>query len=116
MDKKTRIYTLLSTSLFILFYFGIKHFQEINFESEIIGVWESKALNQEKFSFNFKDNKVVEIYNGDLLLEMNYSIGDVLIELIENDLVIKTYQYEIDGSVLTLEEKGDKLNFYKKEN
>lgn len=115
MDKKTKIYAIVSTILFFILYFGIKHFQESNFEQDIIGVWESKESNGANFTFTFKKDKTLEIFNGDSTIEMNYKINNKLIELVENELIIKSYQYTIENDTLVLSEKGDKLSFLKKE-
>lgn len=54
MDKKTIIYSITSTIVFVLIYFGIKHYREDhNYEKAVLGVWQSKETSGENFTFTF---------------------------------------------------------------
>jgi hypothetical protein len=113
MDKKTKIYAIISTLLFFLIYFGYKHFQEESTNNSIIGKWESKEKGKENFTFKFDENKVVEINNGEETLKMNYKIDKETLRLLKDTSNLKVYYYKIVGESLSLSEKGDTLIFYK---
>lgn len=44
MDKKTRQFSIVSTIIFLILYFGYKHFKEESYNSKILGKWESKEV------------------------------------------------------------------------
>lgn len=113
MDKKTKIYAIVSTALFFLIYFGYKHFQDESTTDSIIGKWKSKEKDKGNFTFKFGDNKVVEINNGEETLKMNYAIDKETLKLFEDTSNLKVYSYKIIGESLSLSEKGDTLVFYK---
>jgi hypothetical protein len=113
MDKKTKIYAIVSSALFFLIYFGYKHFREESFANSIIGKWESKEIGNENFTFKFYENNNVEINNGKETLRMNYKIDKETLEIFEDTSNLKVYSYKIIGQSLSLSEKGDTLMFYK---
>lgn len=115
MDKKTKIYTFISTFLFFLLYFGVKHIQESNLEKGIIGIWQSKKSSGEIFALTFKEDETLYISNGDSTIKFHYEIGSKLIDLAKNNQVVKTYSYKIKSDTLIPSENGVELNFYKKD-
>ena len=114
MDKKTRIYAIISTILFILMYFGIKHFrEESNYEKAILGQWRSNETNGENFTFVFLENSMVEITNGNDILKMQYQINRNRLKIIDNKVTNQNYLYKIEKEELILSTEGDSLIFYK---
>jgi len=114
MSKKNKIYTVVSTIIFILIYFGIKHYREgSDYKEAILGEWESNEANGGNFSFTFLRNNTVEISNGDTILKIEYQINQSKLKLIENEKVKKDYLYKIESEKLILSEKGDDLIFRK---
>jgi hypothetical protein len=115
MDKKTKIYAIITTLIFFLIYFGIKHFQESSKEKSIIGKWESEKMNKENYNFKFNTDNTVEINNNTTTLRMNYNLDNKSLMLIDSEKVVKTYSYNIKNEILSLSEKGDTLNFQRVE-
>lgn len=114
MGKRSKIYAIVSAIIFILVYFGIKHYrEESDYKKAVLGEWESNETNGENFSFTFLKNDTVEISNGDTILKMQYQINQSRLKLIESKEVKKDYLYKIGSEKLILSEKGDDLIFYK---
>lgn len=114
MDKKTRIYVILSAIIFILIYFGIKHFREkSNYEKTILGQWQSSENIGENFTFIFLDNGTVEIHNGNDILKMQYQINSKRLKFLDNKVIKQSYLYRVENEKLMLSTEGDSLIFYK---
>ena len=110
MDKKTKVYSVISTIIFFTIYFGIKHLAE----NKLAGKWATKSTGSETFSLNFMDNDSVVIIKNSEKLSMKYLILENNRLVLENETDIKEYNFLIQNQKLFLIEKGDTLTFLRK--
>ncbi|MBK6976988.1 MAG: hypothetical protein IPH28_07565 [Cytophagaceae bacterium] len=110
MDKKTKVFSIVSTIIFFTIYFGRKHLAE----NMLVGKWATKSTVSETFSLNFMDNDSVVISKNSEKLSKKYLILENNRLVLENETDIKEYNYLIQNQKLFLIEKGDTLTFLRK--
>lgn len=114
MDKKTRQFSIVSTIIFLILYFGYKHFKEESSNSKILGKWERKEVKGGNYIFNFFKNDSIKIQKDNSNLKMKYEVSENNLKLIDNGTIRNEYKYYIRNSKLTLIQNGDSLMFQKK--
>ncbi|MCP9755235.1 hypothetical protein EGI26_08725 [Lacihabitans sp. CCS-44] len=114
MDKKTNQFSIISTFLFIILYFGYKHFKEENINSEILGQWESEESKGDNFIFNFLKNDSMIMKKENSLIKLKYEVSENNLRLIEEGISANEYKFTLNDKKLILIQNKDSLVFYKK--
>ncbi len=102
---------IVSTIVFMILYFGYKHFREEYFKSEILGNWESKELQGGNYVFSIFKNDSILIQKDKSKVKMKYEVSGSNLKLIDNKIIRNEYKFNVRNNKLTLIQNGDSLIF-----
>lgn len=114
MDNKTKKYTIVSTVIFIVFFYSLKYLNE-NKNKEIKGVWKTKENDGRNYIFDFYINdslKITDASKKSIFYRVDLKNDSILL-FEEGSLSFKWRVEKVSKNHLILTDDESVLNLYK---